>query len=120
MRLPSVKTLTAAFPDLTRTDAELLRAILRGYTRPKHHPDRFPLTIQWARSCYNWPTAREWNMAAANELLGGYGVEAAFDDGAAWPWLEYVNFGEAYAPTLCRVNGRYVVAAWADLVEARC
>lgn len=119
MRLPSTKTLRAAFPDLTPADAKLLRLILRGDARPDQYPDRFPATMAWIRDCYNRPSAGELSMSAANELLGGHGAEAVFSDGATWPWLEYVNMGDAYTTTLCRVDGRYIVSSWGDEVERR-
>lgn len=117
MRLPSVKTLQAAFPDLSKEDAELLRAILRQDTRPRHHPEKFPKTLAWIKACYNVPKIAEVNMHAADELLAGHGVEAVFSNGAMWPWLEYVNTGDPYIATLCRVDGNYRVACYGDIVE---
>jgi hypothetical protein len=117
MRLPSVKTLCEAFPDLTPEYAEILRAILRLEKRPKDYPDKFPHTLEWIRACYNKPSMAEVNMRAADELLGGHGVEAIFEDGAMWPWLEYVNTGDAYNVTLCRVDGNYRVQSWGGIVE---
>lgn len=117
MRLPSVKTLCSAFPGLTAADAKLLRAILRGDLSPCHYPDRFPRTIAWLRSCYNPPSRAEISMAAADEILDCHGVEALFSDGAVWPWLEFVNTGDLYNATLCRYDGRYIVASPGDILE---
>ena len=32
--------------------------------------------------------------------------------------IRYVNTGDAYATTLLKVNGRYCVGSWGDVVEA--
>jgi len=64
-------------------------------------------------------------MQEANELVGGYGVEAIRDENywESWWWKDtialYVNMGDSYVPTiLYDVNERnFRVACTADVIE---
>ena len=64
-------------------------------------------------------------LTCANKLLEGYGIETiGLPDGCfnncQEPDLEirYVNMGDTYDVTLCKVDGRYRVSSWGDVVEA--
>ena len=58
----------------------------------------------------------------ANHVLDGYGVEELTPPerdilaGRAHE-LRYVNLGEAYEATLMRIDGRWAVGSWGDVVE---
>jgi len=117
MRLPSIKTFCAAFRDLTKEDAKLLRSVLSGEVIPDDMPEKFPDTNRLIRQCYHRPSESEIRMFAANELLELFGTEAVFEGSSVWPWLEYCNTGEMYTPTLCLYDGRYIVASVGDILE---
>jgi len=120
MRYPSVKTLNAAFPG----KGLAIRKVLDGRVSPYDYPK----TAKWIDSCYNLPKIGERKMAACDEIIGGYGVEAiglpegSFENCQEPDVLiEYVNLGETYATTLLRIvrDGRiaYRVGSWGDVVE---
>lgn len=82
------------------TDEDTARTILgmiKGDIEPE---DVSEACAKWVASCYHEPRRSEKVLEAANELLGGYGVEANFGDRCAWPEYAYVNKGETYADTL--------------------
>ena len=62
-------------------------------------------------------------MHAANEVIGGHGVEALeCEHGPHGPRMEphavYINMGDTYITTLIREHtGRYIVSSWGDYVE---
>jgi len=117
-RYPSAKTLTARL-DVDPATARQIRGIMRGDI----DPETLPGVSRWVSRCYNRPSAGELEMAAIAETLevadpgAWHGVEAVFCGGAAWPWLEYINAGDTYATTVCRVDGFFRVACWGDIVE---
>lgn len=64
-------------------------------------------------------------LAVANHYLNGCGIESiglpeGCFDRCQDPEVDirYVNLGDTYATTLCKVNGRYRVSSWGDIVEA--
>lgn len=102
-----------------------LGAVLNGQLHPC---DASPRTRAWKNSCYNDPSNHELILSAANELLGGYGVEGLpiddapnYTDGGTGmcPPFSYVNNGDSYTATLARDHraSAWVVASWADLLE---
>jgi hypothetical protein len=72
---------------------------------------------KWVNSCYNMPSNSEISMACLNDILEGCGVEAVMDESGMHAHCEYVNMGDTYTPTICLVDGCFVVASWGDLVE---
>src|SRR5690554_5792881 len=110
-RYPTVKTLAARL-DIDPETARQIRGIMRGDI----DPETLPGVSRWVSRCYNPPSAGELQMAAIAETLevadpgAWHGVEVVFSDGAAWPWLEYINAGDTYATTVCRVDGVFRVA----------
>jgi hypothetical protein len=109
--IPSATTLT--FITDTRGAALALRRLLDGRADPLTVSEA---AARWDRQCYHRPGRVALTMEAANELLGGYGVEAveSADGGVLFT---YVNMGDTYTLTLVRHAGRYLVASWGDLVE---
>lgn len=52
-------------------------------------------------------------LACANRLLDGCGIESiGLPEGCF-----YVNLGDTYDTTLLKVNGRYRIGSWGDVVE---
>lgn len=107
-------------------DANLALLIIRGRVDPAKHPRRFPRAVEWVRSCYHPPRPQALKLAALDELLGTYGVEAIQPEGA---WVDryygsnvasYLNTGETYAPTLLldHEQQRWKLTSWGDFLEA--
>lgn len=111
MRLPSVKTLRSIAPDRAKELRELLakKRCTRDYASVQ----------QWEAQCYNPPRYSERLMCAANEVIGGYGVEAIFGDSCTQPDYEYVNVGDSYTATLIRDcdTGRVFVGDIGTVIE---
>lgn len=72
------------------------------------------------------PPAYKVRLDAANKILGGYGVESAIEsnDGyldSAPTYVDYVNVGDSYHPTLCRIvkqgKARYVYTDYANACQ---
>ena len=117
--VPSLKTLSAAFgPE----KGKILRKLLREEVTPR---EVSPRAAKWADSCFHAPDERgeEMVMEAANEIIGGYGVEAI---SGRWNdhyhqelQLSYVNLGDTYTTTLvCDLeNMRFQVTSWGDWFE---
>lgn len=117
-RFPSVKTLCKGL-DIDPATAASVRGIMRGDI----DPETLPGVSRWCRQCYNRPSVGELEMAAIAETLATgepgawHGVEVVFQGCSGWPWLEYVNAGDSYATTVCRVDGFFRVSSWGDIVE---
>jgi hypothetical protein len=109
IRAPSAIALKTAF-NIPGKEAAIIRSLIKLNKRPKDYTGLFPRTREWIDSCYHRPSKGEVNLFAINELIGGHGVEAIFKDGEVWPALEFINMGDTYVPTLCRVNGNYFIA----------
>ena len=77
--------------------------------------ERLPACEERIRECYHPPSTADLRMNALNSLAGAYGVEGIqSDDGQ---WLEYLNTGDTYSPTITRWQGRYRLESWGDRVE---
>lgn len=97
---PSIKTLTTQL-NLSRAQAIALRQAMSAEVT-------------------HW-TVGESVLEQADAMLNGFGVEGfVLPEGSTRPdkEVEYVNMGDGYTATLLKVNGRYKVGAWADIVEA--
>lgn len=118
MRYPSVNTLEKHL-SLNRTDALKLRKLLDG----RLDPMTFASVQKWVKQCYNQPKHLDLVMEAANELLGGYGIEAIRGEWQNGFWCDvravYVNMGDTYTSTLLydRDSACYRVMSWGDFVE---
>lgn len=111
MRLPSVNTLQTVFGSNAKSARELLEK--------KASPSDYKCVREWVDQCYCKPTYIEKLMLALDHLAGTHGVEGIFNGCAEWPDYEYLNAGDAYAPTLIysRLKGTFRVACWGDIVE---
>lgn len=89
-------------------------------------PTNFPSVQKWIRQFYSHPSHlmnREMVLCAANELLGGFGVEVLRypgTDGDDPVRAEYVNRGESYKDTLIydHETHDYIISCWGWFVEA--
>lgn len=94
MRLPSVKTL-CTIKDVTPADARAIRAIMQD--RGDHHETR---------------------LQRIDRILGTFGVEyIPAGRNAKSPAIYYCNAGDTYTTTVLKVNGRFIVGCWGDIVE---
>lgn len=79
-----------------------------------------PACDRWVRKCYNEPAAHEQILEAINELIGGYGVEAVFDDiDPDSPAMSYVNMGDTYRTTILYDDSGYHISTMGDWIESR-
>lgn len=109
--LPSVKRLEAAFPG----KGKALRALLESEKAVRLNS----AAIEHDRRCYHAPSLSALRMIALDDVAKTYGVEAFQDKRGRW--IEYVNVGKLYTPTIvCFPDGRYRVACVGDVIERRC
>lgn len=110
-RLPSVKTLEAAFPG----KGKVLRQLLENKTAVDAHP----AVIAWENQCYHRPNLRERRLCAINAELEGFGVEYIEPGMAAKDYaFEYINMGNSDNVTICRMSyGTYRICSWSDIVD---
>lgn len=109
-RLPSIKTLDAAFPGKGKE----LRLALESIA----YCDSLPVVQDLIRSCYHRPSTSHRRMVALDSIAETMGVEyIAEGEGSKSPAIEYLNTGDTYTPTILYVNGSYRVGSWGDLVE---
>jgi hypothetical protein len=98
MRLPSIKTISSNFPDLSKEDVKKVRQLLEKY--------------------YYRPIVC---LQKINKVIEGHGLEYIADvedDGINFNGVEYVNMGDSYASTICydRSSGRMFISCWEDVV----
>ncbi len=117
MSAPSMKTLKRFFPD---EQAKRLRALMTG----RRDPMKYGRVESWVNQCHNMPSDDELIMAAIDEELEGFGVEAIrgrhvdnyhFDTQAV-----YVNQGGTYDITILHDNetGNYILTAYGDWFQS--
>ena len=108
---PSVKKLREIFGDNAAAAKQILQMTRAQLLQ-------LPAGAARERECYHPPRTWDIRMECLNEIGGFYGVEgidATFRGKRVW--MEYLNAGDTYAPTLVRFNGRYRVSSWGDIVE---
>ncbi|HEY5606260.1 MAG TPA: hypothetical protein VIL45_07055 [Thermoplasmata archaeon] len=113
---PSIKTIREAFPSLEEGKAGEIRALLAG----KRDPERYESVRKWLSQCYNRPDNDEMILEACNEILGGYGTEAIWDeDSELSPVATYVNVGDPYVATILYdcYRGTWRIMGYGDWVE---
>lgn len=86
-------------------------------------PLSFVSVKRWVEKCWSMPSDAELIMAAINEVMGGFGVEAIHgnyvDSYHQDIQAVYVNMGDTYNMTILHDNerGRFVATSWGDWVE---
>jgi len=87
-------------------------------------PDGFPSVMKWCKQCYNEPSDVEKRMCAADEIIGGHGVEyitneLGCSEGECNNSGTYVNLGDTYDTTLFYDYGEseFMVCSWGDWIE---
>src|SRR5208283_3686670 len=124
MNYPSIKSLQR-INGVDRNKAKEIRAVLTiGQSRALQYESARKLQ----NHSYNPQAASTLKLEACNEIIGGYGVEAAEYPEGCWAncqnppkSVEYINLGDTYETTLCRVVIRgkvsYRVTDWGTVVE---
>lgn len=118
-RFPSVDRIEA-MTGCDRLAAIAIRRILDG----RDNPEALPKVARWVAQCYHMPHQVELKMAAVDELLGTWGVEAIHDT-SVWDNYHgdvvatYCNAGDSYAGTILYDVSRdaFYATTWADWVE---
>jgi len=109
MRYPSIKTLSAIFDD-----SKTARGLIDGALDPCEVSRN---ACELERTSYHLPPIYLLKMEALNELGGFYGV-ASFEYSGGF--IEYLNAGDTYAPTLFYrpdLQDRWQVSTLGDIVE---
>lgn len=129
MKAPSLKRLLETFSEVTRNQADLIRALAHAADdREKLRTlieTHCPETDKYARSCFHDPyRSSGWRrtlvMHAIDYLLGTGGVEPLGPvDMHNGPPFEYCNTGDTYAATLifCRDADEIRIGSWGDYAE---
>ena len=107
-RSPSIEAIEAEFPG----KGKLAKAIFR---MKRAELETLPAGEARIRECYNPPTTSDVRLHCLDALLGTFGVEAFQTRNGTW--IEYLNTGETYSPTIVRMNGNYRIASWGDIAE---
>lgn len=107
-RSPSIAAIESEFPG----KGKLAKAIFR---MRRAELETLPAGEARIRECYNPPTTSDIRMHCLDALLGTFGIEAFQTRNGTW--VEYLNTGETYSPTIVRMNGHYRIASWGDIAE---
>lgn len=107
-RSPSIEAIEAEFPG----KGKAAKAIFR---MKRAELETLPAGLARIRECYNPPTTSDVRLHCLDALLGTFGVEAFQTRNGTW--VEYLNTGETYCPTIVRMNGNYRIASWGDIAE---
>ena len=105
-RVPSLKALAAVFPD--PAIAVQAKLVLHMTNQELHE------TEGGRKEMY---ASKTWmlRMAELDRLAETFGVETFALKGGKF--VDYLNTGDTYAATICRVGGHYRVSSWGDLAE---
>lgn len=107
-RSPSIEAIEAEFPG----KGKLAKAVFR---MRRAELETLPAGLARIRECCNPPTTSDIRMHCLDALLGTFGVEAfQTRDGT---WVEYLNTGDTYSPTIVLMSGNYRIASWGDIAE---
>lgn len=113
--MKSVKKIAEYFEWLEIEEAKQVRGLIEGTI----DPDTFESVQNWCKQCYNEPPKHEKIMAALNEVLGGFGIETTDNPKNSDDYIEYINVGDTYIPTILYYNGKFIFSTWGDFVERK-
>jgi hypothetical protein len=109
MNLPSIKTLSRVFGDQAKAARKILEMTRAELSET-------PAGAARLSECYNPPTTTDLRMHVLQALDNGlHGLEGIQNNEGYW--LEYLNAGDTYAPTIMHWNGRYIVADLGTIIE---
>lgn len=107
-RSPSIAAIESEFPG----KGKLAKAIFR---MRRAELETLPAGEARIRECYNPPTTSDIRLHCLDALLGTFGIEAFQTRNGKW--VEYLNTGDTYSPTIVRMNGHYRIASWGDIAD---
>ena len=108
-RSPSIAAIESEFPG----KGKLAKAIFR---MRRSELESLPAGDARIRECYHAPSTSDVRMHCLDALLETFGIEAFQTRNGTW--VEYLNTGDTYAPTIVRMNGHYRIASWGDIAES--
>lgn len=107
---PSIKTLSAAFPDNAKAAREVLKM-------SRDELEAHPVGAARVRQCYHAPMTWDLRMSILNAVGEFHGVESL--EGTKGEWATYLNAGDCYACTVIYWRGRYRVQTLGDFIETQ-
>ena len=109
IRLPYIKTLSRVFsdPKRARQILEMTRAELI---------ENCPAAAKRDRESWHPHKTFVLRLDALNEIEPGLCGAESFQTRAG-EYVEYLNAGDTYTPTLIYFRGRYSIGAWGDIAE---
>ena len=111
MITPSIKTLLT----LTAGNADKARELKRILTMKRSELEALPAGAARVRECYHAPSTSDLRLTCLDAALGSYGVESFQTRNGAY--VDYINAGDTYAPTIVRFRGNYRVTDWGSIAE---
>jgi hypothetical protein len=108
-RSPSITAIESAFPG----KGKAAKAIFR---MRRSELESLPAGDARVRECYHAPSTSDVRLHCLDALLETFGIEAFQTRNGTW--VEYLNTGDTYAPTIVRMNGHYRIASWGDIAES--
>lgn len=114
MKLPSIKTLSAIFPENPKQARAILEMTREDFLTAESCV-HFDSVKQMIRASYHPPKVYSMKMHALDIVGRFHGSESI--ESTKGEYAEYLNTGDTYAPTLIRWRGRYRVQSLGDFVE---
>jgi hypothetical protein len=108
VRSPGINRLAILFGDKAKQAKRIFKMTHNGLLDTPAGYARF-------KECYTHPSTEDLRMHVLNALAGGYGIEAFKTKKG--DYVEYLNVGDPYTPTLIYFNGNYCIASWGDFAE---
>jgi hypothetical protein len=109
-RSPSITSIESVFPGKGKE----VKAIFR---MRRSELELLPAGNARVRECYHAPSTSDVRLHCLDALLETFGIEAFQTRNGTW--VEYLNTGDTYAPTIVRMNGHYRIASWGDIAESQ-
>ena len=108
MRIPSVKKLALVFGDKAKEARKILEM-------SRSELIELPAGAARVAECYHPPKTYDIRLHCLDALGETYGIEA--QENNEGEFMDWLNVGDTYAPTIIRWRGNYLVSSWGDVVE---
>jgi hypothetical protein len=110
MITPSIKALRTLTPC-----ADKAKELKRILTMRRIELEALPAGADRIHECYHTPSTADLRMTCLDAALGTYGVESF--QTRKGEWVDYLNTGDPYTPTIVRWRGNYRVTDWGSIAE---
>ncbi len=107
-RSPSITSIDSAFAGKGKEAKEI-------FQMGRDELELLPAGNARVKECCHSPSTPDVRLHCLDALLETSGVEAFQTRNGTW--VEYLNTGDTYAPTIVRMNGHYRIASWGDIAE---